>query len=195
MTIEIKVATTQEEVEAAFFLWMRNYQEKGYLPSSIGFRIVELMRLGCITKWNEFKEHNTGFVLVVKDGESVVGTLTVEFDSDKLPVADLFPEVINKLRATSSKLVYFGSFAIKKEQPGISLLVGIFRKLDELLKDAELGICVVNPCHLNIYRRMGFVTEDERENMPGLHNAKAILMSASAATMRSNGMWKKITRR
>jgi hypothetical protein len=42
---------------------------------------------------------------------------------------------------------------------------------------------------------MGFVTEDERENMPGLHNAKAILMSASAATMRGNGMWKKITRR
>lgn len=193
MTIEIKVATTQEEVEAAFFLWMENYQREGYLASSLGVEVIDLMRRGWLDKWADLRRDGMGFMLIAKEESFVVGTLTVEFDFGRLQVSDLFPEAINELKATRKRMAYFGSFAIHRNYQGIPVLGAMFRRLSTFLQGVEIGVCVVNPCHVNTYTRMGFSVRGTKDNMPKLQNAKAVLLVTTAMAVNVIGMRRRST--
>lgn len=183
--MEFKVANFVESLYA-FFLVVKNYQSKGYLPStfSLNSAILFITRF-CVFVWRYvlFKVRNNICVIVAKEKGKVIGTVSLEFNSSKLCIDKLFPNELKNIRSSGKSFVYFGSFAISSEYSCSRTSMRMLKEQWRIVKNkgTEIGLCVVNPVHSSIYQRFGFKVIATQENMPGLSQAPAVLLSVRTA--------------
>lgn len=182
--MEIKKASLWEAVQA-FFLVVKNYRAKGYIPSPPTIKnVFTLFTRFCvfIAKTTCFMFSDGGYTLVATEESKVVGTVSLEFNPRKLSVDKLFPREMNSLRTSGQTFVYFGSFAVDEEYNCTRISMRMLKELWDLLsvRGTEVGICVVNPCHSSLYRRFGFRVIATSDFMPGLSQAPAVLLAINA---------------
>lgn len=176
--MELKSATFLEAL-SAFILLIKNYQEKKYLPSSLSIQFFsKVIPYFCVLMWKyiTFKATKGGETFVAKEGDRVVGTMTVEFSSSIPCVEKIFAQEMKNLRIEASSFAYIGSFAIRSKNSRTCLRM--IREVENILRwrRIEVGICVVNPSHCSFYEKYGFKVIAQRENMEGLSNATAVLL-------------------
>lgn len=162
------------------------YAARGYFPNEGGFKkLIHLSWLAAKSFSGTFSKKVT--TIVALEGKKVVGTLSVYFDGGKLPIEDLFPDTLSLLRKTSAKIVYLGTFATSEEFRGkASLVASLFQEAVKIGTEAlaTKALCVVNPAHVSFYRHLGFTEIARKDNMPGLHNATAVLLQLDAGSLR-----------
>lgn len=186
--MEFKKASPAEALQA-FKLVVKNYQSRGYLPTDPTLKTFILLTARfCAFIWKvvSFSVSNGGYMLVAIEDRKVVGTVTLEFDPSTLPIDSLFPKEMKELRASGKSFAYFGSFAISEEYSCTRTSMRMLREQWRLLKErrTEVGICVVNPCHCNLYRRIGFKVLAISAEMPGLSQAPAVLLAFNTSEIK-----------
>ena len=119
--------------------------------------------------------------LVASDHESVVGTVTVGFDSEeRLLVDDLFPDQVNALRNSGRKVCEFTKLAmdgIVRSQRVLAALFHVAFIHAHLIRGCDSLLIEVNPRHTRYYEaKLGFkVLGPERLNLRV--NAPAVLLA------------------
>lgn len=186
--MEFKKASPTEALQA-FQLVVKNYQSRGYLPTAPTPKTLLLLTARfCAFIWKmiSFSISDSGYMLVAIENHKVVGTVTLEFDPSTLCVDSLFPKELTELRESGKSFVYFGAFAISKEYSCTRTSMRMFKEQWRLLRErgTEVGICVVNPCHCNLYKRFGFRVLAISAEMPGLSQAPAVLLAFHASEIR-----------
>jgi tetratricopeptide (TPR) repeat protein len=173
-----RLAETREDLEGAFRLVYRNYVELNYCKFN-RFRIHFYL-------YDALPETRT---LVAHDGEKVVGTLTLVFDSELgLPSESLYKSEIDGLREAGRKLVEVSKLATDRElgRGQIIAVRGLFRLAWLLAASARSAtdFCImVEPHHEKFYRRtylferLGELRED-----PKAGGAASILMRLDLET-------------
>ena len=128
-------------------------------------------------------------VCTARDGEKIVGTLTVRFDGVGGLKADLlFEEELAEWRAAGIKLCEFGSLAVDKHSHDPKRVLAQVFHLGYLHAHrrarCERLIIEVNPRHVAFYRRwLGLLPYTAARHNPRV-NAPAVLMSIDFATVR-----------
>jgi len=179
--MEFKNATLPEAL-SAFVLIIKNYQEKKYLPacSSLGFfsKVVPFF-CGLLLKNITFRITKGGRTFVAKEGNKVVGTVSVEFNPAVLCIDKMFPEELLRIRNEGRGFAYIGSFAINTTRTRTRTCMIMMRELETFLRSrkVEVGLCVVNPSHCGLYQRIGFKVIARTSKMDGLDNAVAVLLA------------------
>jgi len=178
MEMIIKRACLGEEL-SAFILVVKNYQKKGYLSDFLtwkGFSAIVMRCMAHIWKIFSFRNNQKGCIIIAKEHDRVIGTVTVEFNPTHTPIDCLFPVELALIRESS--FVYIGSFAVASTHHCTRLSLRMLRHLWSLIQErtVEQGVCVVNPDHCKFYERFGFHTVSISEEMPGLSCAPAALM-------------------
>lgn len=147
------------------------YAKMGYYPwykatSAIGLYYKEYKKLNaCI-----LVEYMWGFI--------PIGTIMCSIDSGWLPIDDIFPEQMEKIRRAGVQLGYFGKFAVTPSMRGKRAgqrLIGQAKKWS-LEQHLDQAVILVNPKHVPYYLRMGFHEIDWIKNMLGLKGAPAVLL-------------------
>jgi ribosomal protein S18 acetylase RimI-like enzyme len=163
------------------------YATKGYFPERKGlWKILHLTGLAAKSFASTFKKKAT--TIVAFEGKKAVGTLCVYQDNGKLPIENLFPEALKKLREDGLKMVYIGTFATSDEFRGkAKVAASLFQEAVKLGREAMAtqALCVVNPDHVRFYRRLGFTEIAQCENMTGLNNAVAVLMKLDGRILKN----------
>jgi hypothetical protein len=119
--------------------------------------------------------------LVASDHESVVGTVTVGFDSDeRLLVDDLFPDEVDALRESGRKVCEFTKLAMDGVVRSQRVLAALFHVAfihAHLIRGCDSLLIEVNPRHTRYYEaKLGFeVLGPERMNLRV--NAPAVLLA------------------
>jgi hypothetical protein len=134
-------------------------------------------------------------VCTARDGDKIVGTLTVRFDGpDGLKADLLFAAELAEWRSTGIKLCEFGSLAVDKHSHDPKRLLAQVFHLGYLHAHrrarCERLIIEVNPRHVAFYRRwLGLLPYTTARHNPRV-NAPAVLMSVDFATVREQiGLW------
>lgn len=134
-------------------------------------------------------------VCTARDGEKIVGTLTVRFDGVGGLKADLlFEEEVAEWRAAGVKLCEFGSLAVDKHSHDPKRVLAQVFHLGYLHAHrrarCERLIIEVNPRHVAFYRRwLGLLPYTAARHNPRV-NAPAVLMSIDFATVREQiALW------
>ncbi|MFG6462081.1 long-chain N-acyl amino acid synthase [Roseateles sp. DXS20W] len=134
-------------------------------------------------------------VCTARDGEKIVGTLTVRFDGVGGLKADLlFEEELSEWRAAGIKLCEFGSLAVDKHSHDPKRVLAQVFHLGYLHAHrrarCERLIIEVNPRHVAFYRRwLGLLPYTAARHNPRV-NAPAVLMSIDFATVREQvALW------
>ena len=134
-------------------------------------------------------------VCTARDGDKIVGTLTVRFDgADGLKADLLFEAELAEWRSTGVKLCEFGSLAVDKHSHDPKRLLAQVFHLGYLHAHRRAGcerlIIEVNPRHVAFYRRwLGLLPYTTARHNPRV-NAPAVLMSVDFATVREQiGLW------
>ena len=182
MEMVIKHNASLVDAVQAFILIVRNYQKKGYIPSAMSWKNVRILcsrfcdYIGKAKTFNQ--DPSQGEIVVVKKFGIVVGTICVWFNPAHTPIDNLFPDELARLRNSTARFVYLGSFAIASKYNCTRLSLRMLRDIWETIeaKGIENGVCVVHPDHVKIYERFGFRVEAISENMLGLAQAPATLM-------------------
>lgn len=186
--MEFKKASPREAL-MAFQLVVKNYQSRGYLPTDPTLKTLTLLTARfCAFIWKmiRFSISDIGYMLVAIEDRKVAGTVTLEFNPSALSIDTLFPKEMTELRSSGKSFVYFGAFAVSKEYSCTRTSMRMLREQWRLVKErgTEVGICVVNPCHCNLYRRLGFKILAISAEMPGLSQAPAILLAFNASEIK-----------
>ena len=128
-------------------------------------------------------------VCTARDGNSVVGTLTVRLDGAGGLKADLlFGAELAEWRAAGAKLCEFGSLAVDAHAHNPKRLLAQVFHLAYLhahrRAGCERGVIEVNPRHVAFYRRLlGWMPYTTARHNPRV-DAPAVLMSCDFATVR-----------
>jgi len=111
----VRLATTEKDLEQAFRLVQVSYASLGIEELS-----DKALRL------NEHHLLSEALVLVAHENDRLVGTLSLTLDSPAgLPLDDDFPEDLDRLRETSTRISELGSFAVVQRcrNSGVSQLL------------------------------------------------------------------------
>ncbi|KQY81787.1 hypothetical protein [Pelomonas sp. Root1444] len=134
-------------------------------------------------------------VCTARDGEKIVGTLTVRFDgADGLKADLLFAAELAEWRSTGVTLCEFGSLAVDKHSHDPRRVLAQVFHLGYLHAHrrarCERLIIEVNPRHVAFYRRwLGLLPYTTARHNPRV-NAPAVLMSVDFATVREQiALW------
>lgn len=128
-------------------------------------------------------------VCTAKDGDNIVGTLSVRFDGPGGLHADLlFGAEIAEWRASKVKLCEFGGLAVDKHSHDPKRVLAQIFHLGYLHAHrkarCERLVIEVNPRHVAFYRRwLGLLPYTTARHNPRV-NAPAVLMSVDFATVR-----------
>jgi hypothetical protein len=152
-SIEVKIASTENEWEQAFELAASSYQARGYeTPGAARLRF---------TPYHALPDTLT---LIAKHDERVVATLSVVMDNVLLglPMEDIYPDEIAALRLQNRRLAETTTLA----DDGLSIreFIQVFISLIQLAMQhhrrngGDTPVIVVNPRHRHFYTKMlGFV--------------------------------------
>jgi len=128
-------------------------------------------------------------VCTARDGDQIVGTLSVRFDGTGGLHADLlFKEVLDEWRAAGVKLCEFGGLAVDRHSHDPKRVLAQIFHLGYLHAHrrarCERLVIEVNPRHVGFYRRcLGLVPYTAARHNPRV-DAPAVLMSIDFATIR-----------
>jgi len=128
----------------------------------------------------QYLTHKNEFALVARIDEEIVGTMTVTYDRGKLPCDEWFPDETISVRKVSRKVAYYGKLAVEPDLWQSALSIG-FALIGEAIARAsadgiDAGICIVHPRHVRFYKALGFEEVGQRDNMPGLEKAPAVML-------------------
>jgi hypothetical protein len=134
-------------------------------------------------------------VCTARDGDKIVGTLTVRFDGvGGLKADQLFEAELAEWRSAGVKLCEFGSLAVDKHSHDPKRVLAQVFHLGYLHAHrrarCERLIIEVNPRHVAFYRRwLGLLPYTTARHNPRV-NAPAVLMSVDFATVREQiSLW------
>lgn len=134
-------------------------------------------------------------VCTARDGDKIVGTLSVRFDGVGGLKADLlFEEELSEWRSAGVKLCEFGSLAVDKHSYDPKRVLAQVFHLGYLHAHrrarCERLIIEVNPRHVAFYRRyLGLLPHTTARHNPRV-DAPAVLMSVDFATVREQiALW------
>ncbi|RZJ13684.1 MAG: long-chain N-acyl amino acid synthase [Rubrivivax sp.] len=134
-------------------------------------------------------------VCTARDGDRIVGTLSVRFDgTGGLHADQLFFSELADWRASGIKLCEFGGLAVDKHSHDPKRVLAQIYHLGYLhahrLKRCERLIIEVNPRHVAFYRRWLGLLPYTTERHNARVNAPAVLMSVEFATVREQiALW------
>lgn len=135
-------------------------------------------------------------VCTAREGERLLGTLTVRFDGPQGLNADLlFGAELSNWRAAGAKLCEFGQLALDRNAFEPRRLLAQMFQLAYLHGHRRAGcdrlVIEVNPRHVAFYRRwLGLLPCTDARHNPRV-NAPAVLMSVEFATIREQiALWR-----
>jgi hypothetical protein len=186
--IELKIASTREEWEAAFELLYRSYRRAGLCAeNSCGFRATKYQLLP-----------TTDIFIAKLEGE-VISTVSLVRDSEfGLPMEDVYREEVAERRAAGLRLAEVSCLADRRRDA--YRFFGLFCELSRLMAQLaiKLGIdelvIAVHPRHASLYRRyMAFRRFGERRVYPTVQNhpAVALVLNFAQAQAERPAGWKK----
>ncbi len=107
-----------------------------------------------------------------------IGTLMCSVDSGWLPVDDVFPQQMQKIRQADIRLGYFGKFAVIPRMHGKRTGQRLIARAREWALEERLDrvVIIVNPKHVTHYKTMGFHDINQSLGAPGLDKAPAVLL-------------------
>jgi len=168
--MEITVRTAKStDLSKVVELILDAYNVRGYSPIP-----------GAIEQY--LKNDNALVLVAEKAKKEIVGTMSILFDTGKIPTDEVFPAETTRVRETSRQVAYLGSFAVRKEEWKTGMLSIGFALICEVIArasnyDANTAVIVVNPRHVRFYSNMlGFKKVAYCDNMPGLEKAPAVMM-------------------
>lgn len=184
--IDVKVASTAADWEAAFRLVRRNYEESGYEPPS-----TKLLRF---TPYHALPDTT---VFVAKSGDDVVATLTMVPDSRPLglPLEGLYEDEVNTLRSEGRHIAEVTSLAADDltQRDFMHVFPALIRLMAQyhLWHGGDTWVIAVNPRHRSYYCKMiGYIPLGPQRAYQAVrgHPAEALwvdkrLMQASAPKM------------
>jgi len=142
---EVGISTSSREIAAALRLVHDVYVGEGYMePHPLGMRIL-------------LPHHALKSTIVVsarREGE-VVGTLSLLFDGAVgLPMDELYPEALTRVRRGSRRIVEVGNFAIAKHVRGTAIVMHLMRAAVRLAMAERQDdlVIAVHPKHETFYR-------------------------------------------
>lgn len=129
-------------------------------------------------------KNDKALVLLAETAQKeAVGTMSILLDTGHLPTDQAFPGETAHLRNTSRQIAYLGSFGVPKKYWGAGMLSIGLALIREMIAwaassddRADTAVIVVNPRHVRFYRALGFEPVANRDNMPGLEKAPAVMM-------------------
>lgn len=134
-------------------------------------------------------------VCSARDGDAIIGTLSVRFDGEGGLHADaLFAEELAEWRAAGAKLCEFGGLAVDKHSHEPKRVLAQIFHLGYLHAHRRAGcerlVVEVNPRHVAFYRRwLGLLPYTTARHNPRV-NAPAVLMSVDFDTIREQiALW------
>lgn len=172
----IQWAETLEDRRAAFSLVHDEYLRLGYLsgptPSGMIYRLHHVLP--------------TSSTLLLKDRDTVVGTLTHVLDTDLygLPMEKIYADELNALRRQGRRLAELSALAVRRNYCLQSLFMLLVRAAyGYALERRVTDFCImVNPRHASFYRTL-FLFEDLGPERPyPLVNAPAVALRADLTT-------------
>lgn len=141
------------------------------------------------------RNENGDIVCTARDGEQIVGTLSVRLDGkDGLHADLLFGAELAEWRAAGIKLCEFGSLAVDRHSHNAKRVLAQIFHLGYLHAHRREGcdrlIIEVNPRHVAFYRRyLGLLPYTMARHNPRV-DAPAVLMSIDFRTVREQiGLW------
>lgn len=163
-TFGIRAARSVDERAAASRLIERMYATRGYRAAALPASDSEVAR-----------------TIVAVDRGSVVGTLTVAFDSDRgLLVDELFSKEVDQFRAAGLGVCEFTKLAMDRRARSPRLLASLFHVaylIAHRLQGCRHLLIEVNPRHVRYYEAMlGFAIVGEPRHNPRV-DAPAVLMA------------------
>jgi len=142
---DVGISTSSREIAAALRLVHDVYVSEGYMePHPLGMRIL-------------LPHHALRSTIVVsarREGE-VVGTLSLLFDGAVgLPMDELYPEALTRVRRGSRRIVEVGNFAIAKHVRGTAIVMHLMRAAVRLAMAERQDdlVIAVHPKHETFYR-------------------------------------------
>jgi len=143
--IVIRMAESQEEVDAANRLVFRNYVELGYWENSED-----------VIRKNRYLWLPTRDVFVVADGAKIIGTISIITDSaDGIPADNFQPAAVRRLRETCDKLAEISAFAFAKDHPHqhtlLHFLMAFIAQYSFHYAGIDRLIAVCTPKHARFY--------------------------------------------
>lgn len=174
-------ADSKEEKRKARALVLMEYVRSGYIAAADGGADAPLG----ILPSDQAVASSSSVTLVVPNGEDIVGTVSLVFDSpDGFPMDSLYHEELEAIRREGYCLAEVVQLATDQDYantlPGIggnlSLLLGLFRGVLRLGEERGVeGFCItVNPKHDSFYAELGFVPIAEARPYKALGGAMAL---------------------
>lgn len=166
--IRVQLASTRGDWEQAFRLVADNYQARGYDPAGFDYRFTSYHALPDTV------------VLVAKEGERIVATMSLVPDSSLLglPMEGPYREEIRQLRQQGRQLFETGNLA--DQDLGPREFMQVFVALMQLgwqymtRQGADTTVITVNPRHSSYYTRMhGFLPLGPRRAYDKVQGAPA----------------------
>ncbi len=170
MNVDVKLAETKDEFEAAFRIIHDSYVEQGYMkPDPSGLKV---------TKYNALPGT---LVIIAREDRQIVATISLVMDSLLgLPSENIFPDEIKAIRQGSLKMAEVAGLAISSMCRNKNVTMNLYHIMiafAEFCGVTEL-IISVNPHHVKFYRDvcMFEVASDVRmyKNLDG--DAPAVLL-------------------
>ena len=184
--IELKVAATRSERQAAFELVYQSYLRAGLCAENpLGMRFTRYQLLP------------TTDIIIAKLRGEVVSTLSLVRDGELgLPMEEIYPEEVAARRKRGVRLAEVSCLADRRKDA--ARFFGLFREMTRLM--AQLGtntgvdelLVAVHPRHTGIYRRyMAFKPLGDLRNYPAVQErpAVALCLNFNAAKIDSPKSW------
>jgi len=174
--IQIQVAATRSERQAAFELVYRSYLRAGLCAENeYGVRLTPYQLLP------------TTDIIIAQLRDEVISTLSLVRDGALgLPMEEIYPEEVADRRAAGLRLAEVSCLADRRE--GAARFFGLFCDMGRLM--AQLGrkqgvdelLVTVHPRHAAIYRRyMAFEPIGDRREYPTVQGNPAVALSLNFA--------------
>lgn len=181
--IDLRIATTREDIEGAMRLVYHNYIEKGYCrlnPHELHFYLHDI-------------QPETRTLVAVRDGV-VISTATLVFDSPLgLPSDHLYRRENDALRAGGRRLAEISKLSSDRrlDKHTLRVLAQLFRLVYLLafrLRGGDDLVILIEPHHEAFYRAsMGFVRIGELKPDPSARDAPSLLLRLDLAGVTEEG--------
>lgn len=150
--IEYKIAISTEELEQAFELVTKQYISAGLHNENDDLRLTKF----------HFLPSSKVFVAIQKQAdysEKVVGTLTMVEDSSMgLPMDEIYPERLQRLRISNLKLAEVIGLAVSPEQSAIhnNIVMYLYKICLQFSRFTQITdlLCTVKPKHTTFYESL-----------------------------------------
>lgn len=163
----------------AFTLLDTRYQEEGYVAKHTGFLEETFFFWRFLVFYWKLLTIVSSLLVATDEEGHIQGMLSVSiFKKWRTPFGRSFKAQISSIQKSHNRLVYVGSFATSHD---VSCTKTALRLISTIKKvslnlNADACICIVNPKHVDVYKKFGFRTVAETSCMQGLRNAPGVLM-------------------